>query len=607
MVTKRRKSFTLSVFLLLAAALSLLTFTSAGVMLVIGQYRINSLTNDLIDEKSELVRNEIVESITRQFGAVELQARYLADVLANRGNLSVTDPSLRPVIKASLAAVPQVATIALVNRQLKLLRVFREDRLDVSPVEDWSDDARFANAIASDWVRFQPEWGSLFFSEHSDTAFFNYVQPVDGGKHLLLLSVSILNFSEYLHDLGTAVSANAFVLYGDAYVFAHRTLAQVFPGLSDEQPLPSLHQFPDAVLRHIWSTRRVASLEQRFGSELEARVVTFADEQYVFLYRPLVDFGPVPLFAGTYIPLQTIAPQLHENYVVLLIGGTLIAANLLMALLMARAISRPIRKFTAAAQQIADLNFDSNLDLPRGRISEVKELTRAFDSMIAGLKSFERYVPARLAERIVGNQASADTSVENRTISIMFADIVGFTSMSEAMPPQELLAALNEYFEFTSACIEAEAGTIDKFIGDSVMAFWGGLDADRDHAVHACAAALRIEEAVGEHNRLHSPSGRPPLRVRIGIHTGRAMVGNIGSEARISYTIIGDSVNIAARLEEFSRTVDDPSEETVTIVSGETASALGTAFNIRLIGEFLLRGRHSKTVVYRLLSHASSP
>src|SRR5262249_23515961 len=143
----------------------------------------------------------------------------------------------------------------------------------------------------------------------------------------------------------------------------------------------------------------------------------------------------------------------------------------------------------------------------------------------------------------------ARISGQRRELTILFSDIKDFTSISEALRPAEIAAQLSEYLNSVTEAIVEESGTVDKYIGDAVMAFWGAPLELKNHAAAACRAALRAQKRIKELNASWAAEGRPAFCTRIGINTGEVIVGNMGSEQRLNYTVIGDPVNLASRLE----------------------------------------------------------
>ena len=156
---------------------------------------------------------------------------------------------------------------------------------------------------------------------------------------------------------------------------------------------------------------------------------------------------------------------------------------------------------------------------------------------------------------------------------------------------------LNHHFALVCEAIGAEGGTVDKFLGDGVMAFFGAPDRLKGHGAAAVRAAIAIRDALEADNRVAADSGRPPLRVRIGIHTGRVIVGNIGAADRVNYTIVGDTVNVSQRLQELGKLVA-PDAETAIVISGETAGRLDERFTLTPSGRHRLRGRGEPIEVF---------
>jgi adenylate cyclase len=184
----------------------------------------------------------------------------------------------------------------------------------------------------------------------------------------------------------------------------------------------------------------------------------------------------------------------------------------------------------------------------------------------------------------------------------MFTDIVGFTTLSENLTAPAAADFLNDHFGMVADCVEAEAGTVDKFIGDSVMAIWGAPDRQADLADRACRCALAISRAIHEYNASHRANqyGAPKVRLRIGLHVGRVVVGNIGSIGRVTYTVVGDAVNVAQRLEEAGKMFGDKNGEVNILISGSVRSSLVKSFEIVHVGAQTLRGREGKVEIYVL-------
>ena len=210
----------------------------------------------------------------------------------------------------------------------------------------------------------------------------------------------------------------------------------------------------------------------------------------------------------------------------------------------------------------------------------------------------ERYHSPQVVEEIITEATATGDLKTARTkvVTILFADIVGFTTWSEKMAADVLSRLLTEFFTLSSDAVFACGGTIDKFIGDAVMAFFGAPIDQPDHAARAVAAALKIREGLAEWNKERTGRGDPPLEVRIAINTGEAIVGDIGSERRVDYTVLGNAVNVAARLEEF---VAQPGD---IVVGPETYQAVHDRYEVAQLGFFALKGLTAQVPLYKILS-----
>jgi len=209
----------------------------------------------------------------------------------------------------------------------------------------------------------------------------------------------------------------------------------------------------------------------------------------------------------------------------------------------------------------------------------------------------ERYHSPQVIEEVIRDVTATGQwkEVRTRIVTVLFADLVGFTTWSEKMSADMLARMLTEYFTLASDAIFACGGTIDKFIGDAVMAFFGAPLDQPDHAERAVDAALRIREGVAGWNRSRAERGEPPLEVRIALNTGEAIVGDIGSERRVDYTVLGNAVNVAARMEEF---VAQPGD---VVIGPATFEAVQHRFETAQLGRFALKGLSAQVPLYKVI------
>jgi len=213
-------------------------------------------------------------------------------------------------------------------------------------------------------------------------------------------------------------------------------------------------------------------------------------------------------------------------------------------------------------------------------------------------KNFMRYVPADLVIQLINKNILADLGGEQQELTVFFSDIAKFTSITEKMEPEKVVQDLCVYFENISRVILANNGTIDKYIGDSVMAFWGAPVHIKDHAKKACHAALAVQENLHSLFSEWESRGKYPFNTRIGIHTGNVLVGNLGYKERLNYTVMGDTVNVSSRLEGINKAYG-----TEIVVSESVHKSCPDDFEFRHLDRVLVLGRNEAMNIYELIAY----
>ena len=288
-----------------------------------------------------------------------------------------------------------------------------------------------------------------------------------------------------------------------------------------------------------------------------------------------------------------------NRQMIMLIAG-LTGVELLLIYFFARRLSRPIENVSRDLRSVEDLTF-SHAAPPSSKIKEIRELQTALALFETSLRSFSSFVPLGVVRALIKTGIPLALGVESRFMTVLFADLQDFSSLAEQMAPNDLLAQLSVYFETVSRAIAEEHGTVDKFIGDGVMAFWGAPARRDDHVLRACCGALRAARRMQQLNLDWRAQGRPPLRLRIGLHCAEVLVGNVGSSERLSYTVMGDGVNVAARLEGINKEFG-----TTICISDSVVEAVGSDIVARPIKKVQVKGRKHKFMVYELLGIRTS-
>jgi adenylate cyclase len=284
--------------------------------------------------------------------------------------------------------------------------------------------------------------------------------------------------------------------------------------------------------------------------------VTLAGEDYVTLTRPLGSDGSQAMVVLQRSLAAQLAPfnALRQTLLTIFALGLVLLA--VLAIAVSRSVTRPVRQLAASARRIEAGDYRQSVELPLR--DEIGELAQAFNGMARGLAEKDRV--RDLLGKVVSPEIAAELlrsdielGGEEREVTILFSDVRGFTSLCEGQSPRQILGLLNEYFAAISGVIEANGGVVDKYIGDAVMALFGAPVASEDAPARAVRTALQMFEALATLNTNFSARGLQPVGIGIGINTDHVVAGNMGSQSRLNYTVIGDGVNLASRLEGLCR------------------------------------------------------
>jgi adenylate cyclase len=281
------------------------------------------------------------------------------------------------------------------------------------------------------------------------------------------------------------------------------------------------------------------------------------------------------------------------RYLFIGLAALIAVAGILSAWLARRIIAAPLITVVDELKHVERFELDQVRRHP-SRVIELENLSRAIADMAGGLAAFRKYIPADLVKMLLREGVEPHPGGSVRTLTVLFADIAGFTGLSERLGDR-IIPLLSSYLDTMSRVVSAHEGTIDKFIGDAVMAFWGAPATNANHAVDACRAALACQQSLRT-SGVTDDSGRP-LRVRIGINSGDMLVGNIGSEFRLNYTVIGDAVNVASRLEGANKAYG-----TDIIIGEETRRLAGDRVGVRELDRLMVYGRKGGLAIYELLT-----
>jgi adenylate cyclase len=393
---------------------------------------------------------------------------------------------------------------------------------------------------------------------------------------------SLNSFGDFVATLHPSPHARVFIYTESGTILAHPSLRVVEKVDSrDQGSLITKDDIQDAVVRQYFRSPAAGSFEFG-GARWFSATRSFEDEGLkwkVAAVAPEADF------------MHDIDQTTRFTLIVSLI---VVLLAVVIAALMANWVAVPLVRIAREMEKVGRFELDDAAP-PSTLFKELAVIHRALVTMKRGLMNFAVYVPRDLVRSVLQSGQRAELGGQTRPLTVFFSDLAGFTALSESMRPDALVKLLGGYFDEMTRVISERRGTVDKFIGDAIMAFWNAPDEVGDHAVRACEAALACQRKLDEMKR-----SDPALRgvsARIGISTGEALVGNIGSSGRMNYTAMGDTVNLAARLESLGKTYG-----TAILVSGACREAAKATIVMRAIDVVAVKGKKQGVKVYEPLA-----
>jgi adenylate cyclase len=383
-------------------------------------------------------------------------------------------------------------------------------------------------------------------------------------------------------------SAVAFLLDDDDRILAHPKMSEMI-GREVSGTLPRLRETDMAgVLKAIRAWRADGMSDQFFRDP--------AGRLYAAAFRTILNSGPAKLHVAVVAPVdEFFANILSER-------GRLFAAALAFVGLMVPIVyfvgsllSRSLRALAEETDRIQ--RFEPSAAPPvHSIIREIDELGHSVSTMRALVQTFSNFIPKRLVQQLVETGEAMTLGGARREVTILFTDVVNFTGITENRDPAQVMQYTSRYFAALSDAIMANKGTVDKFIGDAVMAIWNAPIEDENHVANACAAVLACIEANRELNAAFEHEGWPIYNTRFGLHVGDVVVGNIGSADRMNYTVLGATVNLAARLESLNKNY-----QTTALVSEAVKQRVESRFEFRAVDRIKPKGFVAEFQIYELV------
>mmetsp|Transcript_24382 Transcript_24382/g.45410 ORF Transcript_24382/g.45410 Transcript_24382/m.45410 type:complete len:596 (-) Transcript_24382:387-2174(-) len=593
-----KKSSDISMTVLLVTTIGGLVTLAAGSVLLLSAYANFKNTSELALSRGQIFMATLKEDVKQHVEPVSDIVEFLVRQTAD----GEFDPAFKDEtiwqLKGILGSIPQISDVAVWRPNAREIIVSRGtgQKLIVQTDDNQNDEVTksYLRMLRSNremvWIEPIRNEGKTLMTVAAPLFYESiYIGTVAAG-------VSVGELSELIEELGNTYQTNGFIIYGNDRLLAHKKLPELSRAKLDyENPLYKVSDLDMPIIGKAMITPIDFSDPD---GVFDVREIDVNGHEYLVLSNEINDFGDVPWTLGAYSSSADWNSQIYRLLNSIIGGAILLVLAVIGSIFLSRWVVAPISKAADATKKVGNLNLDEIDSLPPSRITELNNQAIAFNQMLEGLRWFETYVPRKLVRRLIQQKENSSISSQELELTVMFTDIVGFTASSEAKQPAEIAQELNQHFEIINQCIEKEGGTLDKYIGDSVMAFWGAPEAQPDHARLACRAAIAIEKALsaGDHEQ----------RIKIAIHTGPLIVGNIGAVGRMNYTVIGDTVNTCSRIEKLASDLLDEGSSAVIVISEATANHLDQEFSLQNAGKFSVKGRKEEITAFRLLTARNS-
>jgi class 3 adenylate cyclase len=588
----------------LAAVLSLVIILLVGGLTAFSLQTLQQATFEQIAKRGAQDINATVERLRAHLRPARDQVVTLSGLLREKSIGFGEKGRLSDILRGALTPAPQIQALIAVETDYRALIAVRDrdGRLKLS-YQNEANNERLQWAMRTAAEVEDPFWGAPLFIPELGTL-INVIAPVrvDGVfRGIIGATVKVSELSTRMAEFRSDLSTGSFVLWDQSRLLAHPQMTNPLEfGVNESKPLPDAVEVGDLVVSAFVTDRFVTDNFHDPSLFLDIKVIELPgrDRPYIVASRELADYGPPTWTVGAYVNAETFT---GERWFLIILGSggiVVLIAGVAIALWLGVRIARPVRKLAETAEQIAAVEDPGGLPpLPPSRIREIDQAGKAFNRMTTVLRdraflraTFGKYVPESVARLILENRSFVQEP-QLRNATILFTDIAGFTGLCEKLSPAETIEVLNDYFSAVVEPIETNGGVIQQYQGDAMLATFNIPNDRPHHADDALKAAIEIERILAE--RCFGPGLR--IRTRIGINTGDIVGGTVGAGGRLGYTVHGDPVNIAARLESMNKDFG-----TLILLSDETRRQATINASFRPMGTVDIRGRTQPVSIYTL-------
>ena len=610
----RKVSFRFSIvqcYLLLTITTTLII---CGTFYVYSKDAVISLANKIISETSSKAN----QRVSNFFAIPEMQEQVISNLVTTPNFVSQEDKLLKLLwelaqvqpdiesmslsdyrgnyLQARLYPEPATRVINRNNSPVNETIVYRDTKYSVLRIEQKLNpdfDPRTRPWFKNIGDEQQTYWSEPYLATTTKRPVVSGSRPIiTNGERIGVVNINIplTELSQFMAQQQVSANGIAFLvsINGDLLAFPDEQFLSIKDSSSGNFRLGKISDLPQNWIKSGW--------QNYIENEKESFSFTVADTPYLASFRKFSQPTLASWRIGIVMPEKDVTGAVQQTLLMAFgVAGFIFLLSLFPLFWFARRLSIPIAQLVDQTRELKDFRLE-NITKINSPIREMNILSESIVAAAQGLRSFQKYIPAELVRQLMSTGKPIEIGGESRYLTILFSDLKDFSTLSENTPSRELLLRVSSYFEIFINAIKEEGGYVDKFIGDSVMAFWGAPLPEHHHAYHACVAAVKAQRRMKLLNENLIKDEKPPLTVRIGLHSDAVLVGNVGSLEKLSYTVMGDGVNIASRLEGINKDYD-----TRICVSHSLFKEAGERLWVRPIDMISVKGRKGELLIYELL------
>ncbi|WP_426414889.1 adenylate/guanylate cyclase domain-containing protein [Aestuariirhabdus sp. LZHN29] len=581
----------LSITTLLSFGFGLLMIIAVTTVSIIGVNATRNNTTSLMSQLGYVALTSLQEQLRNYLQPVNSQLDYIAQLI-EKGQISPEEPAaMQATLSGSLSALAQVYGMVYINDRYEMQVFHRNDA--ESFTSHWSKPQTLEPYFSTPDRIQQAIWGDPQLTSNNVRVIpvSRMVYLPDGRKGMLLTAIDITRLNEHLSQL-SGEHSDIFMLLG-----RNRILASTFPVpdvvYTQREPLMNLSALENNPLKLIWSPQRKPN-DMKLPRGMNSHTLHFGDETWIYIYSETQAYSEVPITLGMVVSGEQLKEERNALFLQVLFSMLMLLLFVGLCWLFSRRLGSRFSSIAQGFEAIRESELDQLGPMPASSIVEFDQVADAYNRMTDGLKQnqqmrslFGQYVPKDIARQLLRD--GGELAPQHELATIFFIDLEGFTSLSERLTPEELITTLNAFFSMVAEELERQGGIITQFQGDAVLAIFNIPNPQPDHAARALNAARNILARTRQEQ-----FNRQSLRCRIGLNSGDVVAGNVGAPQRQNYTVHGDAVNLASRLEALNKEYGTRillSESCVQQISGQ---------QFRELGEIAIRGKRDMVRVYTL-------